>query len=115
MNSIPAIGAKGAAAPADDARLRKAAKQLDGVLVGQLFKAMRDTVPHDGMTDGGAGEDMFSGLLDQRLSETAAAKSKHGMNEGLVRQLLPHLHAAATSTGAGAAGVVPGPGLTRTR
>src|SRR5438105_15959810 len=115
MNNASAVGATGATTRGDEVRLRKAARQLYGVFVEQPFKAMRETVPHDGLTDGGAGEDMFSGMLDQRLSENATARWKHGVSDGIVRQLLPHLRATATNPGADAPGAAPTSDLKRTR
>ena len=48
-------------APADAAgpraaRLEKTAKQLEGVFVLQMLKAMRATVPKGGITDANSGE-----------------------------------------------------------
>ena len=72
---------------AEDQRLTKVARQLEGVFVQQLFKAMRETVPKDGLTDGGAGEDMFTGLLDEQMAEAVPGEWEHGVGEALVRQL----------------------------
>jgi peptidoglycan hydrolase FlgJ len=81
----------GATPNAEVERLKNVARQLEGVFVEQLFKAMRETVPNDGLTNGGAGEEMFTGLLDQRLSESAPGQWQHGLGEALFRQLSVHL------------------------
>jgi flagellar protein FlgJ len=87
--------APGAAAPGTEAeRLRKVARDLEGVFVEQMFKAMRETVPEGGVVDGGSGEAMFTGLLDQRLSAEAPARWEHGLAEVLYRQLAGRLPAA---------------------
>ena len=52
----------------EEQRLRAVAKQLEGVFVQELFKAMRETVPKDGFTDGGAGESLFTGMMDERIA-----------------------------------------------
>jgi flagellar protein FlgJ len=95
---------------AEEQRLTKAARQLEGVFVQQLFKAMRETVPHDGVIDGGSAEEMFTGLLDERLSEAVPEQWEHGLGEALVRQLRRALAAqtspAATDTQQGAASAV---------
>jgi flagellar protein FlgJ len=75
----------------EEKRLHQAVKQLEGVFVEQLFKAMRQTVPKDGLTDGGAGEEMFSGLFDQAVAEKAPAQWKHGVGEALYQQLRQRL------------------------
>ncbi|MBK8250665.1 MAG: rod-binding protein [Gemmatimonadetes bacterium] len=67
--TIPTIAPTGPVAPsADEQRLAHAVRQLEGVFVEQLFKAMRETVPTDGLTNGGAGEEMFNSLMDQHLA-----------------------------------------------
>jgi flagellar protein FlgJ len=80
-----------------EARLRAAVKQLEGVFVEQLFKAMRETVPQDGLTNGGAGEQIFAGLLDQRVAATAPEQWEHGIGEALYRQLRAALPAAPSA------------------
>ena len=92
--SIPAA----AAGPSTEAeRLRRVARDLEGVFVEQMFKAMRETVPQDGVVDGGSGEAMFTGMLDQRLSAEAPARWQHGLAEVLYRQLAGRLPSATAS------------------
>jgi flagellar protein FlgJ len=78
---------------ADEQRLRAVTKQLEGVFVQQLFKAMRETVPKDGFTDGGAGEDIFTGMMDEKIATHVPEHWERGIGESLYRQLrsaLPH-------------------------
>ncbi len=71
-----------------DAKLREATGQLEGVFVQQLFKAMRETVPQEeGIVSGGAGEDMFTGLMDQHLAAETPRHWSGGLSEALYRQL----------------------------
>ena len=84
-----------------DARLREVVGQLQGVFVEQLFKAMRETVPTDGVTSGGAGEQMFAGLLDQHLASAVPSQWDRGLGESLLRQLRPQLALAGTTDEAG--------------
>jgi flagellar protein FlgJ len=111
MNSIgaaPSAAAAPGAAPRDElARLRDTAKQLEGVFVAQLFKAMRETVPEDGLTHGGAGEEMFAGLLDERIAGQAPAQWHRGVGDALVRQLAPQLGPQASNSGAPHSGASP--------
>jgi len=83
----------------EEQRLRAATKQLEGVFVQELFKAMRETVPQDGLTNGGAGEDIFTGLMDEKMAAHVPEQWEHGIGESLYRQLraaLPHAnHGAA--------------------
>jgi flagellar protein FlgJ len=104
MTRIPG-STPGAAAspPTADERLRAATKQLEGVFVQELFKAMRETVPKDGLTDGGAGEDIFTGLMDEKIAAHVPDHWERGIGDSLYRQLraaLPHANPGAASPGA---------------
>ena len=84
-------------------QLKQTAQSLQSVFVEQLFKAMRDTVPEDGLMSGGQGEDMFRTMLDQRAAELAPAQWQRagGLSDAVVRQLsrgLPPAAAAPSST-----------------
>jgi flagellar protein FlgJ len=72
---------------AEEQRLRAVTKQLEGVFVQQLFKAMRETVPKDGFTDGGAGEDIFTGMMDEKIATHVPEHWDRGIGESLYRQL----------------------------
>ncbi|MFN8571744.1 MAG: rod-binding protein [Gemmatimonadaceae bacterium] len=88
MTSIGRIGTRDANMPThDEAGLRHVGRQLEGVFVQQIFKAMRETVSHDGAIDGGAGEDMFTSMMDEHIAEAVPNQWNHGIGESLVRQL----------------------------
>ena len=87
----------------EEQKLRAATKQLEGVFVQQLFKAMRDTVPQDGLTSGGAGEDIFTGLMDEKVAAQVPQQWAHGIGESLYRQLRAALPHANHGTAAAAA------------
>ncbi len=75
-------------APTDEAsRLRATARELEDVFVEQMFKAMRETVPTDGIVSGGSGEEMFSAMLDQRLAAQVSGTWANGLAEAVYRQL----------------------------
>jgi flagellar protein FlgJ len=83
---------------AEEQRLRAVTKQLEGVFVQQLFKAMRETVPQDGLTDGGTGEEIFTGLMDEKIAAHVPDHWERGIGESLYRQLraaLPHANPGA--------------------
>jgi flagellar protein FlgJ len=84
-----AIGMTGPAAPpgSDEARLRKAAAQMEGVFLGQLLKALRETVPEGGVIDGGSAESVFTEMMDAHLAEVTAARQSLGLGDALFRQL----------------------------
>jgi flagellar protein FlgJ len=91
----------------DEARLREACAQLEGVFMTQLMKLMRETVPEGGALDGGAGEEVFSSMLDERMSELAASRQEHGLGAALFRQLRAALAAQAMTTGTPVNGATP--------
>ncbi len=85
-----------------DKKLKDVAGQLEGLFVQQLFKAMRATVPEgEGFVSGGAGEDIFTGLLDQHLAAETPKQWENGVTQALFRQLRGI--AGATSPDAAAA------------
>jgi flagellar protein FlgJ len=84
MNVSP-VGSPGP--ESHDARLRGVVKQLESVFVEQLFKAMRETVPEGGVVEASAGEDMFTGMFDQRIADAAPDQWQSTLADALFRQL----------------------------
>lgn len=83
------IDAVGSIAPMPqdrDAALREACARLEGVFMQELIKALRATVP-EGVNGGGAAEDMFTGMLDQHVADSATARLERGLGAALYRQL----------------------------
>lgn len=76
-----------AAAGSRDAKLRKASQQLEGAFVQQMYKSMRETIPEGGMFDGGSGEQMFTGMMDERVAADTPLKWQHGLSEAIYRQM----------------------------
>jgi flagellar protein FlgJ len=81
------LAISGEVGPSAEARLREACAQFEGVFTQQLLKAMRETVPEDGVLSGGLGEELFNGLFDQHLAEEAALRQSGGLGEILYQQL----------------------------
>lgn len=97
MQSASAPAAPLSAKDQRDATLMKSASQLEGMFVQQLYKAMRETVPQqEGIVSGGAGEDIFTGLLDQHLAAETPKQWEHGIAQALYRQLRHGLPADAS-------------------
>lgn len=87
----------------EEQRLRAATKQLEGVFVQELFKAMRETIPQDGLMNGGAGEEIFTGLMDEKIATHVPEQWHRGIGESLYRQLraaLPHGNQSAAPASA---------------
>lgn len=83
----PILDSARAAADVGDVRLKKVARQLEGVFVEQLFKAMRETVPEGGLYNGGAGEEIFTSMMDQHLAGEVPNDWERGLGAALYRQL----------------------------
>jgi flagellar protein FlgJ len=73
------------------ASLKDSAGKLEGIFVEQLFKAMQETVPQDGLTSGGQGEDIFRGMLDQKIADDVPSQWHRGIASALVRELSVHV------------------------
>ncbi len=84
-------GPRHASAPVqqDDprARLRKASQDLESVFINELFKAMRQTVPDDGILSQDPGQDLFTGMLDERIAQSYAGQGRTGIGDALYHQL----------------------------
>lgn len=106
-NGAP-IGATPAAAESPEAKLRKAAKQMEGAFVLELYKAMRSTVPQgEGVVDGGSGEETFTSLMDQHLATETPPGWSHGLGDAIYRHLARGLGAAGSPALAGGAPTLP--------
>ena len=92
--------ASGGAASAKDAKLLKVSRQLEGAFVQQMYKSMRGTVQTGGMFDGGSGEEMFTGLMDEHVASDTPSKWQHGLSEAIYRQLRGAMHQQQATTAA---------------
>jgi peptidoglycan hydrolase FlgJ len=86
--------------PNDEARLKKTATQLEGLFVQRLFAAMRDTVPEGGLIEHGNGEQTFTSLLDEKVSEQVPSQwnGAHSLANALYNQLRQRLGSQADNT-----------------
>lgn len=96
--AAPAASATKNSAPSPaDEKLKQSAQALEGLFVQQLFKAMRETVPQqDGIVSGGAGEDLFTSLMDEHLATETPKQWEGGLAEALYRQLRGPVRADAS-------------------
>lgn len=80
--------AGGTPAATQEQTLRKAAADMQGLFVQQLFKTMRESVPTDGgIVDQSQGEEMFTGLMDERLAADTGSRWSHGLGDAIYRAL----------------------------
>jgi peptidoglycan hydrolase FlgJ len=90
----PSVSSSTTPVSPQEAAMRKAAKDLEGLFVQQLFKSMRETVPTDGgLTARTQGEDLFTGLMDESVAADTGTRWHRGLSDAIYRAL----HAKAGS------------------
>lgn len=81
-----------ATTPADKAmererlRLRKATRELESYFVLHMLKAMRETIPKSDLMGGGLGQDVYTSLFDEKLSNLMSG-GPASLAEALYRSL----------------------------
>jgi flagellar protein FlgJ len=69
-----------------DQAIRGAAQQFEQVFLNMMLKSMREATPQDGVFDSEQTK-MFTGMLDQQLSQTMSSGHGIGLADVMVRQL----------------------------
>lgn len=69
------------------AQLRKVAEDFESVFLYQMLKQMRNSIHKEDMFHGGAGEDIFTEMLDEEFSKRMASRGSVGIADMLFRQL----------------------------
>lgn len=64
----------------------KAAKEFEAYFVAYLLKKMRDTVPKSGLLDTGAGGEIYTSLMDEKVAEGIAGSGGLGLSQLLIRE-----------------------------
>lgn len=77
------------------AALRQAAQQFEAIMLNQMLKSMRETVPDEGVFSSPEGR-TFQGLLDQQWVTQMSQRGGLGIADVLERQLGRYLPGAAT-------------------
>lgn len=78
------------------AAVRKAAGQFEALFMQQLLKSMREAMPKSGMF-AGAGQDTYTGMLDQQLSQSLAERPG-GLADMIARQMARYLPSAGSGS-----------------
>ncbi|HXL04320.1 MAG: rod-binding protein [Firmicutes bacterium] len=71
----------------DDALLKKACSEFEAIFIESVIKAMRKTVPKDGLFSGGFGEEVFQELFDQEIACQITSRGGLGIADTLYNQL----------------------------
>lgn len=65
----------------------KTARDFEAVFAGQLAKLMMESVEIDEQFGGGHGEEMFRGILAERLGDEIARRGSFGLKDAVVAQI----------------------------
>lgn len=71
----------------NDKKLKEACQELESVLVYQMIRAMRSTVPKGGLIDEGFGGEVFESMLDEEFARQMAKTGSTGLADLILRQL----------------------------
>lgn len=90
IKPISIIGLKPQADMADnvkEVKLQKACADFEAVILRQMLKLMRDTVPKDGLLTESYATEMYQGMHDAALADNLSQGKGMGLGELLYRQL----------------------------
>lgn len=71
----------------NDQRLKLMASEFTSILLKQMFKSMRETIPESKLIDGGFSEDVFTDMLDTEISKNGSSQQMNELSQLLYRQL----------------------------
>ncbi len=66
-----------------DGELRRACREFESVLLEQVLKDMRRSIPKSGVMDGGFQGQMYTGMMDHEVARQAALGKGVGLGEML--------------------------------
>jgi flagellar protein FlgJ len=93
MQDIPPLSAAAATPPAKslprvDPKNTETAQSFEAVFLGQMTQMMMESVQQDGDFNGGAGEDMFRGVLAEKLGTEMAKRGGIGLAPAVLDQII---------------------------
>ena len=89
MNELTPVSATSAAAPPRkiDVKNAQTAKDFEAMFLGQMTKMMLESV-EKGEINGGAGEEMFKGVLAEKLGTEIASRGGVGLAPAVLDSIL---------------------------
>jgi Rod binding domain-containing protein len=82
--------------PEPSAEIKKAAKDFESMLIGQLMAPMFEALKTDGMFGGGSGEEMFRPMLLEQYAKGVTQAGGIGLADGIAREMM-RLQAGASA------------------
>ncbi len=84
--------------------IKKAAKDFESMLIGQLMAPMFNALKTDGMFGGGSGEEMFRPMLLEQYAKGVTQAGGIGLADGIAREMMRmQMGATAPDSSIGAA------------
>jgi peptidoglycan hydrolase FlgJ len=75
--------------PAQEKKLKKACADFESMLVFQLLKTMRQTVPKNGLLKSSQGKETYEMIMDQKIADDLANKGQGlGLQKMLYNQII---------------------------
>lgn len=71
----------------DKAKLWEACQEFESVFVYQMLKKMRETIPKNELFNGGMGEEVFQGLLDEETAKNLSSNGGMGLAKMIFEQM----------------------------
>jgi Rod binding domain-containing protein len=82
--------------PEPSAEIKKAAKDFESMLIGQLMAPMFEALKTDGMFGGGSGEEMFRPMLLEQYAKGITKAGGLGISDSIAREMM-RLQGGATA------------------
>jgi flagellar protein FlgJ len=72
----------------EDEQIREAAQEFESVFLFQMLKQVRNSIhKEEGVLNGGMGEEMFTGLLDEEYAKIMAKSNSTGLSDAIYQQM----------------------------
>ena len=89
INALNATGAATKPLPSKvDAKNKETAQKFESVFLGQMTQLMLESVQKEGDFNGGAGEEMFRGVLAEKLGTEMAKRGGVGLAPQVLDQII---------------------------
>lgn len=82
-----AEGSKTGLSPREAQRLEESCAEFESLFINLVMKQMRKTVAKAGLIDGGMGEEIFTGMMDEEIARQMASRQGLGLRGALMEQL----------------------------
>ena len=88
--AIPARPQSGA----ETAKIVAVSKEYEQVFIAQFLGSMFASLPTDGITGGGTGEEMFRSLMTQQYAKSLSQRGGFGLANAIQAELIKHQQAS---------------------